>query len=293
MKREIILEDSAIVEDEVRANSSYDSNNGEVVAEVYPRKTCLPWVKSPVYDASVLPDSLRACSASFADGEFKSMVQKITEDYRFKRYYIMCGRALPFLVMLSMLLICVAFLLTNFSQVVVVVPLYFFGLLLFSLFAIFMRRKVRSDLAECFRSLNRTLLKYDLLVGIRNESDGSFHKIIIVFLHYRISDCVPSVERALFAKWASERNGRVDIERSERKDRAIQLILSESYEYVLAVGKKKIMRNSKELVEGTCHSAKVLCLCRFIVNRNFIQQPADPSRVKRAIFFFGRSSSKK
>uniref|UniRef100_A0A9J2Q745 Uncharacterized protein n=1 Tax=Ascaris lumbricoides TaxID=6252 RepID=A0A9J2Q745_ASCLU len=167
-KREIILEDSTILEEEKRTATSFDPRNGSIIAEIEPISSSLSWLKTPNYDISRVLDALKN-----------------------------------------------------------------------------LNNPMRVRVSECFRVVNRSLCAHNLIAGVWDYGLWPYRKVLIILLRYRIRDCVPTVERAFFARWAANGNGRVDIESAERKDRSVQLILSESNEYIGALAKRNFLTGSQ------------------------------------------------
>ncbi|KHN75770.1 hypothetical protein Tcan_02940 [Toxocara canis] len=351
-KREIILEDSAILEEERRTAISFDPRNGSIVAEIGPTSSTLSCLSFPQYDTSTVLDALKNLDNPIEENEFRCAVEKISNDSRFKCYCLLYRNIIPVCTTISivgLLLLCYAI----FRDVLLAV----FLLMLWSLFssaifffAVLWRRNMRVRISECMRAVNRSLSAHNLVAGIWDYGRWPHRKVVIILVRYRIRDCTPTVERAFFARWAEQGRGRVEIESAERKDRSTQLLLSESNEYVIALaniilvryrirdctptveraffarwaeqGRGRVEIESAErkdrstqlllsesneyviaLANGLLslssfskddgrpnHSHTGMCLCRFVINRNFstVSKRTFHTRISRV--FASRSS---
>ncbi|VDM45992.1 unnamed protein product [Toxocara canis] len=216
IKREIILEDSAILEEERRTAISFDPRNGSIVAEIGPTSSTLSCLSFPQYDTSTVLDALknldnpvwRFLSLWYGGHEFWYGGHEFRygghefwyggHEFRYGGHEFWDG----------------------------IHELFFFV-------------KMRVRISECMRAVNRSLSAHNLVAGIWDYGRWPHRKVVvycfIILVRYRIRDCTPTVERAFFARWAEQGRGRVEIESAERKDRSTQLLLSESNEYVIAL----------------------------------------------------------
>uniref|UniRef100_A0A915CHC5 Beta-1,4-N-acetylgalactosaminyltransferase n=1 Tax=Parascaris univalens TaxID=6257 RepID=A0A915CHC5_PARUN len=287
-KLEIILEDSTILEDERRTATSFDPRNGSIVAEIAPISSLLSWLRTPKYDISRVLDALKNLNNPISENEFRTSIEKISTDSRFRCYCLLYRNILPSFIILDILAFFI--LLYSIDHGIHFVIIFVIFWCIISAVAIFLvilwRRNMRVRMSECFRVVNRSLSAHNLIAGVWDCGLWPYRKVLIILLRYRIRDCVPTVERAFFARWAANGNGRVDIESAERKDRSLQLLLSESNEYIGALAKGVISLSSFPKDDGRPnHSQLTMCLCRFVINRNFLIGSQAPMHIRmRRVF---------
>uniref|UniRef100_A0A915KDB2 Uncharacterized protein n=1 Tax=Romanomermis culicivorax TaxID=13658 RepID=A0A915KDB2_ROMCU len=125
---------------------------------------------------------------------YVEVMEKLTNDFRFRIYTALYRRLIVFwfifcLFVLLMLLLSGLKGITLFSIVLLWLFLTGVGVLL----VLHVKRILNRNLHKCVASVNKLLIKYNLMIGIEDRGKLSCHKIALIFVYFDWKSCAQKI----------------------------------------------------------------------------------------------------
>jgi len=173
--------------------------SGEVLVTLLPVNEKLPWITPAKFRPELVPEELMAPSLTLTVEEYVSSLEKLTTDIRFTLYNILYKRILVIWIV-SAFIILLGILFGNKQP-----GLVLFGLgvawLILNAAAIFLcmwvKLKLNKSLERCMASVNASLLKHKLLLGVDDRGKLSCHKVNLCFMYLDSAPCITYLENLL------------------------------------------------------------------------------------------------
>ncbi|KHN88346.1 hypothetical protein Tcan_15693 [Toxocara canis] len=255
--------------------------NGKIICAVYPENTTMAWVVPARYNPYSMPKSLADDRLSMPAEDYVTAMEMITNDYRFRCYCMFYSRLMAFWISLSILVLILVLLgQPNGGLGVLIFALAWMLILVLGIICVLIIRKhMLIGLRHCVQSANKLLVKSDMLAGVEDRGQLSCHKIVVLFMYLRSSECLPQIERLIRQQNASAQPRPVEMNAAEVKDLALRLLLKYSQNYVKETSKRRLLFPTRPL-EGVSeflpkHCATSYCLCQYVEKKHFKRSPRE------------------
>lgn len=255
--------------------------NGRIICAVYPENTTMAWIVPARYNPYSMPKSLADDRLSISAEDYVTAMEMITNDFRFRCYCMFYSRLMALWISLSILVLILVLLgQPNGGLGVLIFALVWMLILLLGIICILIIRKhMLIGLRHCVQSANKLLVKSDMLAGVEDRGQLSCHKIVVIFMYIRSSECLPDIERLIRQQNATAQPRAIEMSADEVKDLALRLVLKYSQNYVKETSKKRLLFPTRPL-EGVSefspkHCANSYCLCQYVEKRHFKRSPRE------------------
>jgi len=187
-------------------------HNGEVIVTLLPVNEKFPWVTPARFRPELVPEELMAPVLTLTVEEYVQTMDKLTTDMRFTLFNICYKRILVIWIATAFtILLCLLF--SGFQGV----ELFACGVawLVMNAAAIFIcmwvKLKLNKQLEKCMASINASLMKHKIILGLDDRGRLSCHKVNLCFIYFDPADCCKKLESVLADQTpvANDQNGGV------------------------------------------------------------------------------------
>lgn len=187
-------------------------HNGEVIVTLLPVNEKFPWVTPARFRPELVPEELMAPVLTLTVEEYVQTLDKLTTDMRFTVFNILYKRILVIWIATAFtILLCLLF--SGFQGV----ELFACGVawLVMNAAAIFIcmwvKLKLNKQLEKCMSSINSSLMKHKILLGLDDRGRLSCHKVNLCFIYFDPAECIKKLETVLADQTpaATDQNGGV------------------------------------------------------------------------------------
>lgn len=181
--------------------SEHQFENGDVVVTLLPVNERFPWISPAKFRPELVPEELMAPCLSLTVEEYVNCLEKLTTDMRFTLYSILYKRILVIWIFTAfMVLIGILF----SREQGVWLFLLGVGWLVCNAISIFLcmwvKLKLNMKLERCMATVNSSLTKHNLLLGLDDRGKISCHKVNLCFLYFNAKECLAHLGKVLAEK---------------------------------------------------------------------------------------------
>lgn len=188
---------------------------GEVLVTLLPVNQRFPWVTPARFRPELVPEELMAPSLTLTVEEYVSSLEKLTTDMRFTMYNLFYKRILVIWIA-SAFMILLGILFGNKQPGLVLFGLGLAWLILNAaaiFFCMWVKLKLNKSLERCMGSVNASLLKHKLIIGVDDRGKLSCHKVNLCFIYLDSAPCITYLENLLDDKPEDRANNGVVFDR--------------------------------------------------------------------------------
>lgn len=189
-------------------------HNGEVIVTLLPVNDSLPWVTPAKFRPELVPEELMAPVLTLTVEEYVQTMEKLTKDMRFTIFNI-CYKRILVIWIVTAFVILLSLLFSGFKGI----ELFACGVAWLILnagaifFCMWIKIKLNKQMEQCMSSINQTLLKHNLLLGVDDRGKLSCHKVNLCYIYFEAGECIKKLQALLAEKPETNSNGEAAFDR--------------------------------------------------------------------------------
>lgn len=175
--------------------------NGEPIVTLLPCNERLPWITPARFRPELVPEELMAPILTLTVEDYVQTMEKLTTDMRFTIYNI-CYKRILIIWIVTAFIIILAILFSGDTGL----TLFAYGVawLILNACAIFfcmwVKLRLNKQMEKCMASVNSTLIKHNIILGVDDRGKLSCHKVNLCFIYFESADCIKRLASVLAEK---------------------------------------------------------------------------------------------
>ncbi|KRZ05902.1 Vacuolar protein sorting-associated protein 52 -like protein [Trichinella zimbabwensis] len=275
--------------------------NGITVVVVMPLRPACKMLSFTRFDTNHVPRAMLSNKLSITVEDYVTAMELLTNDFRFRLYAVFHQRiVLVWLIASLIVMLCVLF--SNARGLVLfALSLGWSSVIgLGTLLCVIFERMLNQSLNACVATVNRFLVRHNLLLCVDDRGKFSCHKIAIVFLYFNLDQCTLEVSKSVekfSLKLHREHHlpmpttpsvcSQVDIvapATAQNKENAKRLMLQHTQQYCRDLVRQVInlpvasLQDQTDDLSTVKHCKFALCLCQYLKKCHF--------QKRRSLFFW-------
>ncbi|KRX19180.1 Vacuolar protein sorting-associated protein 52 -like protein, partial [Trichinella nelsoni] len=170
--------------------------NGITIVVVMPLKLTCKMLSFTKFDPNHVPRAILSSKLSITVEDYVTAMELLTNDFRFRLYTVFHQRIIfAWLIASLIVMLCVLF--SNARGLVLfALSLGWSSVIgLGTLLCVIFERMLDQSLSCCVATVNRFLVRHNLLLCVDDRGKFSCHKIAIVFLYFNLDQCILEVAK--------------------------------------------------------------------------------------------------
>ncbi|KRX79829.1 Vacuolar protein sorting-associated protein 52 -like protein [Trichinella sp. T6] len=170
--------------------------NGITIVVVMPLKLSCKMLSYTKFDPNHVPRAILSSKLSITVEDYVTAMELLTNDFRFRLYTVFHQRIIfAWLIASLIVMLCVLFSNARGLVLFALSLSWSFVIGLGTLLCVIFERMLDQSLSACVATVNRFLVRHNLLLCVDDRGKFSCHKIAIVFLYFNLDQCILEVAK--------------------------------------------------------------------------------------------------
>ncbi|KRX44758.1 Vacuolar protein sorting-associated protein 52 -like protein, partial [Trichinella murrelli] len=170
--------------------------NGITIVVVMPLKLTCKMLSFTKFDPNHVPRAILSSKLSITVEDYVTAMELLTNDFRFRLYTVFHQRIIfAWLIASLIVMLCVLFSNARGLVLFALSLSWSFVIGLGTLLCVIFERMLDQSLSACVATVNRFLVRHNLLLCVDDRGKFSCHKIAIVFLYFNLDQCILAVAK--------------------------------------------------------------------------------------------------
>ncbi|KRY14374.1 Vacuolar protein sorting-associated protein 52 -like protein, partial [Trichinella patagoniensis] len=170
--------------------------NGITIVVVMPLKLTCKMLSFTKFDPNHVPRAILSSKLSITVEDYVTAMELLTNDFRFRLYTVFHQRIIfAWLIASLIVMLCVLFSNARGLVLFALSLSWSFVIGLGTLLCVIFERMLDQSLSACVATVNRFLVRHNLLLCVDDRGKFSCHKIAIVFLYFNLDQCILEVTK--------------------------------------------------------------------------------------------------
>ncbi|KRY58661.1 Vacuolar protein sorting-associated protein 52 -like protein, partial [Trichinella britovi] len=170
--------------------------NGITIVVVMPLKLTCKMLSFTKFDPNHVPRAILSSKLSITVEDYVTAMELLTNDFRFRLYTVFHQRIIfAWLIASLIVMLCVLFSNARGLVLFALSLSWSFVIGLGTLLCVIFERMLDQSLSACVATVNRFLVRHNLLLCVDDRGKFSCHKIAIVFLYFNLDQCILEVAK--------------------------------------------------------------------------------------------------
>ncbi|KRY71989.1 Vacuolar protein sorting-associated protein 52 -like protein, partial [Trichinella pseudospiralis] len=287
---------------DVSTTTIAELENGITIVVVMPLRPACKMLSFTRFDPNHVPRAMLSNKLSITVEDYVTAMELLTNDFRFRLYTVFHQR-IVFAWLIASLIVMLCVLFSNARGLVLfALSLGWLSVIgLGTLLCVIFERMLDQSLNACVATVNRFLVRHNLLLCVDDRGKFPCHKIVIVFFYFNLEQCTLEVSKSVEKfglKLHREHHHlpmpttpsvclQVDIAApatAQNKENAKRLILQHTQQYCRDLVRQVIslpvacLQDQTDDLSTVKHCKFALCLCQYLKKCHF--------QKRRSLFFW-------